>query len=183
MWVLGRSPCQHTLNSTWHLTLSVMTRWYRAVPLWYSREHAAITTLPSEGHQNALVNAPFVFEWEGGSGRRAACTASATNSPGWKGGLRKAREGRDVKRSHCTPGGFTFGMNKVWKPTWGRVKATETYQKTQEAVNEERCNNRVLLNISQKMYVLLFVPPKTYSTLTSAPISAASTKTWTKEIL
>ncbi len=77
---------------------NVMTRWYRAVLLWSSRQRPATTTLPSEGHQNVLVNAAFVLRPGGvalGSG--AVCTAPTTAVHGVEGGGWK-RSGGGSKR-------------------------------------------------------------------------------------
>lgn len=72
---------------------------------------APTTTLPSEGHQNVLVNAAFVLPWGGGGDRPRMCLYSPNNSPrwglgqGWK-GLMWYFKGAAV-HLHASPSGLT----------------------------------------------------------------------------
>lgn len=79
-------PSSEQTNVTIHKCMSVS-----------SRQHPATTTLPSEGHQNVLVNAAFVFRpggwWGVATGCWADCTASTTDHMGWKGEAEKGQEG------------------------------------------------------------------------------------------
>lgn len=66
------------------------------------------------------------WRWASGGWRGAVCTAPTTDRAGLRG--LEAEKGRvGVQRGRCTPAGFTFGVNKVWKPAWGRVNALESY--------------------------------------------------------
>lgn len=72
---------------------------------------APTTTLPSEGHQNVLVNAAFVLPREGALGPGCVCTAPTTARAGlWCGGVERA-DGI-FQRGCCTPACFTFGLTR-----------------------------------------------------------------------
>lgn len=81
--------------------------------------NAPTTTLPSEGHQNLLVNAAFVLPWGGGGDRPRMCLYSPNNSPRWGFGAGVERADVIFQRGCCTPACFTFWVNKVWKSVEG----------------------------------------------------------------
>lgn len=96
----------------------------------------ATTTLPSEGHQNVLVNAAFVLQLAGWGGGGVVCLYNTNNSQRWagreQGGARRWRwcwEVGGVQRGRGTPACATFGVNKVWKSAWRDRKCYWTYQK------------------------------------------------------
>lgn len=60
-----------------------MTRGCRAGLLRSSRQHPATTTLPSEGHQNILVNAAFVLR-QGGATRGAGLFVQPQQAAAWR---------------------------------------------------------------------------------------------------
>lgn len=96
----------------------------------------ATTTLPSEGHQNVLVNAAFVLQLAGWGGGGVVCLYNTNNSQRWagreQGGARRWRwcwEVGGVQRGRGTPACATFGVNKVWKSAWRDRKCYWTYHK------------------------------------------------------
>lgn len=84
---------------------------------------APTTTLPSEGHQNVLVNAVFVL-WRGGGPRM--CLNSPNNRGVWCGGVERA----DVvfQRGCCTPARFTFGLTRCESLQWGGHRPKSYYR-------------------------------------------------------
>lgn len=135
----------HIGPNTWHSTVRLYTEQTNVMTRWYSR--TSVMQRAARSYNNiALWRSPeptgkcCLCMWMWGRHRTWSCLDSLNNRLHGVEGRCWERVGGGgvvgVQRGYCTSAGFTFGVNKVWKAAWGRIKATETLHKLRESVKD-----------------------------------------------